>query len=248
MSHESGRGRHEPMSRRRRALWIVAAFLLVDATLALLAATVLPRLGLPGPWSSPSSSPSPTATTAAAAIPALAGYPVLNGNQGYPIAVGRPWGTPCAPIALVAAEGTPEQLRARLGEVLAEAAAGGVPVLEPGPAPLGVEVPAVQVAADTASTPLLPDGRPQQVLWFLRTSLDPSGRSETIGAVSTGVFLQAARDDVAQRRALRSLLARSFGLAGSTSPGSGLTAELGSTLDAFSPADLAALRAMAGCS
>lgn len=235
------------MTARRRALWIVAAFLAVDAVLGLLAGTVLPKLGLAMPWSSPSTTPSSTATTAAAAVPALAGYPVLNGNQGYPIAVGRPWGSPCAPIALVAVDGTPQGLRARLDEVVTEAAAGGVPVLEPGPAPLGREVPVVQVAADTASTPVLPDGRPQQVLWFLQTSLDPSGSSEVIGAVSTGVFLQAAPDEVAQRRALRSLLARSFGLAGSTSAGSGLTAELGSTLDGFSPADLAALRAMAGC-
>lgn len=244
MSHVSGRGRHEPMTARRRALWIVAGLLLLDAVAALVAVTVLPGIG----WDpEPSAAPTTSATSRAATDPALVGYPVLNGNQGFPIAVGRPWGSPCATIALVPAEGTPDGLRARLGEVLAEAAAGGVPVLEPGPAPLGREVPSVQVAADIASTPTLPDGRPQQVLWFLQTTLDPSGRSETLRAVSTGVFLQAAPDEVAQRRALRSLLARSFGLGGSTAPGSGLTAELGSTLDAFSPADLAALRAMAGC-
>jgi hypothetical protein len=232
------------MTARRRALWIVAALLLADVVASVVAVTLLPGVG----WDpQPSAAPTISATSRAATSPALEGYPVLNGNQGYPIAVGRPWGTPCAPIALVAAEGTPDGLRQRLDEVLAEAAAGGVPVVGPGRAPPGREVPTVQVAADATSTPTLGDGRPQQVLWFLQTSLDPSGRTETMRVVSTGVFTRAARDEVAQRRALRSLLARSFGLAGSTAPGSGLTAELGSTLDAFSPADLAALRAMAGC-
>lgn len=244
MSHVNGRGRHEPMAPRRRALWIVAALLLVDALASVLAVTLLPGVG----WDpEPAAAPTTSATARAASSPALDGYPVLNGNQGYPIAVGRPWGVPCTSIALVAAEGAPDDLRARLDEVLGEAAAGGVPVLEPGPAPLGRETPIVQVAGDAVTSPTLPDGRPQQVLWFLQTTLDASGRSETIRGVSAGVFLRAADDEVAQRRALRALLARSFGLAGSTAPGSGLTAELGSSLDAFSPGDLAALRAMAGC-
>jgi hypothetical protein len=262
---------------RRRALWIVAALLAVDVAAGLVALTVLPT-GERQP--DPSAMPASSATARAASSPELSGYPVLNGNQGYPIAVGRPWGSPCAPIALVPAEGTPESVRSRLDEVVSEAAAGGVPVLRTGapptgggpgpldkgpgpldeapatgaegPGPLGAEpggqeVPVVQVAADTTSAPALPDGRPQQVLWYLQTELDPSGRSETIRAASTGLFVTAASTEVAQRRALRALLARSFGLAGSTASGSGLTAELGSTLDAFSPGDLAALRTMAGC-
>jgi hypothetical protein len=234
------------MTRRRRAIWLVVAFLVVDAVVGVLAVSVLPRLGL-WPGSGPSSSPAPTPVPTTTSNPALAGYPVLNGNQGYPVAVGRPWGAPCAPITMVAAPGTPEPLTARLGEVIAEAAAGGVPVLAVGAAPDGRPVQTVQVAADRAAAPTLPDGRPQQVLWFFQTTLDASGRSETIRTMSTAVYLRSVGDAEGQRRALRSLLARSFGLAGATRPGSGLAEELSATLDGFSAADLAALRTMAGC-
>ena len=245
MSHANGQAHHGPSTRRRRALGLVTAFLVVDVVVGVLAITVLPRVGLwPGPTTPAptSSAPSPTGS------PALAGYPVLNGNAGFPVAVGRPWGTPCASITMTAAPGAPESLRSRLREVIAEAAAGGVPVLAVGSAPDGRPLQTVQVAAETSLSPVLPDGRPQQVLWFFTTTLDAANRSETIRAMSTTVYLRATGDAAAQRRALRTLLARSFGLAGSTRPGSGLAEELSATVDAFSASDLTALRAMSGCS
>jgi hypothetical protein len=223
----------------------VAAFLLLDALVALVVVAVLPRLG--GTDASPPTSSG--AGTTSASADALAGYPVLRGNQGWPIAVGRPWGTPCAPVRLVPGESLPAAWRARLREVVAEAADGGVPVVPTTDVPDERPTNAVGLDAVRDQTPLLPDGRPQRLFWQITTDLAPDARSERILGLQTVVFPASVGDRAAdQRRVLRTLLARSFGLDGATRPGSGLTAELASTVDRFSPADLAALRAMAGCS
>jgi hypothetical protein len=229
-------GRHAA-PRRRRALWLVAAFVAVDLVVGVLALTVVPRVG---PWSG-DGAPDPSTGT-------MAGYPVLNGNQGLPIEVGRPWGTSCAPVALVAGLAMPASWRRSLAEVVDEAGAAGVPVLGASTALDGRQVRTVRIDGIAGPAPSLPDGRPQQLLWVLATVTAPGGGTEHIVDLRAAVYLATTGDDAAaQRRIMRTLLARSFGLAGSTQPGSGLAEQISSTVDGFSPADLAALRTMSGC-
>lgn len=140
-------------------------------------------------------------------------------------------------------------MRARLREVLAEAADGGVPVVPSVAVPDERPSNAVALEAIADQSPLLPDGRPQRIFWQITTTLAPDGRSERIRGLTTAVFPAAVgRTAADQRKVLRTLVARSFGLDGATRPGSGITADLATTIDRFSAADLAALRAMAGCS
>lgn len=245
MSRAVEDGRHGRPSRRRRALWLVVAFLAVDLVAGGVVLGLLPRLT--GSGTAPSTSPS--TTQAPGPADALAGYPQLRGNQGWPVAAGRPWGTPCAPVRFVPGSSVTAQVRARLREVVAEAAAGGVPVVASVTVPDDRPVNAVAFELVADQSPQLPDGRPQRLFWQITTVLAPNGTSERMVGLATVMFpATTGSDPVDQRRVLRTLVARAFGLDGATRPGSGITAELASTLDRFSAADLAALRAMAGCS
>jgi hypothetical protein len=190
---------------------------------------------------------------------ALQGYSPLAGIHGRPMAATEPWGYQCAPILLRLDPAMPaamsKQVKAvvdvarRAGLNIAAATAGAKPRAGALAAPAS-SWKVVPVDYSTATPPANDLGEPQGLGGTFSSGYHPfDPRFETMGDWSLVVYGRTIGDGAAEsRRAARLMVARMTGIAGAVSPKSGITRFLKSAVDRFTDDDLAAMRAMSGCS
>ncbi len=104
----------------------------------------------------------------------------------------------------------------------------------------------VPVYGNTSSSPALPGGEPERIEFGYDARPASDGVHEVITSLQ-GVlyFRNLGNSAFADRHATRQLIAFSQGIGSSTAPGSGIAR--GTTVDRFSPDDLAAMQRMSGC-
>ena len=188
------------------------------------------------------------------------GYETFTGPRGLTPPGGAPWGTQCAAVVLYLPATAPRGLQTALKAVVAEAHRGGVNVAVEDPArgwdprtlvhPPADGVPAkvVSLIVDDRTPGLANDGTPETLRMGWNMDLSPDGLTEYLTMLRSRLFTVSLADDpLTERQALRSVIAWSQGISGSTLPGSGIAYRLRDSGDAFTVADLAAMRAMSGC-
>jgi hypothetical protein len=188
------------------------------------------------------------------------GYVTFNGPQGKPLPVGRPWGQACQPVRFTVEEHVPDDVYAQVVSVVNEARADGLDVtLEDRSfnwAPSSLYYPAgktaddvqrVGIFANTGPAALFSDGQPEHVKLGWDASTDADGKHEDMTDAQGELQLATiGGDPVAERHAVRDIIALTQGVAGSSSSASGLSN--GPTApDNFSAADIAAMKHMSGC-
>ena len=197
-----------------------------------------------------------------AALPAgTADYYTFTGPLGRPMAVGAPWGPGCAPVVLNVEDSVPDAVYAEVVHVVTEARASGIAIgvesrqhtWQPGdlpvPGPRTLPVQFVAIFADTDAGHLRSDGKPERDRTGWDAVADPNGQTEHLTRLSMTLHLATLGDSrLEYRRALRKLVGWSQGIADSTSPNSALPDRATDSPDAFSPADIAAMKVMSGCS
>jgi hypothetical protein len=188
----------------------------------------------------------------------VAGYHTYAGADHRSLIPGRPWGHACTPVVIELDPQTPATIREEAAAVVAEARAGGANLVLANenqsydPARLrvskkgGVVGVPISVQAHGVSNP---GGRPLGFLASWHTKHDLDGRHDVLTHLEATLYTDALADDpVATRKALRVIVARTAGVdAGASTPGTGLAARLEQSTDAFSPADLHAVRVLSGC-
>ena len=190
-------------------------------------------------------------------IPGVTGYTTLDAPDGLPLAVGRPWGSACQPIVFSLNHGIPALAFNELEQVVVQARSAGLDVtvedpqgywqpaeLYP-PALTNAEVKFVSVFVDSSATPQLSDGRPEHIGFGWDGHVSADGASDLLTGVQGTLYARNLSNPAAYRLADRQLVAFGEGVAASTAPGSGIAR--GSSVDAFSANDLAAMMAMSGC-
>jgi hypothetical protein len=210
---------------------------------------VLPPIGAGVP------KPAPTPDLS---IPAAAGYTTFAGPGGKPMAVGQPWGKACKAMVFAVSPSVPDTVYEQVQMVVGEARTDGVDVtienrqLAWDPADLypanltTTEVEFVGIFANATSSPTLSDDQPEHIEldWNARPAAD--GSHEILTSLNGTLYLKnLGGSPAAVRLAIRQLIAFSQGIGSSSTPGSGIAR--GSTVDAFSPDDIAAMQIMSGC-
>lgn len=192
------------------------------------------------------------------AIPSASGYTTYTGPDGEPLAVGEPWGTRCQPIVFSVAANVPNDVYDQIRQVIDQARVKGVDVTvenrqfewltgdlyPPGLGPANVKL--VPIFVNATSSPSLPDGQPEHINfgWDARPTAD--GSHEMLTSLQGTLYLKnLGSHSAAIRLAIRQLVAFSQGIGASTASGSGIVR--GSTVDTFSPGDIAAMQRMSGC-
>lgn len=193
----------------------------------------------------------------ASRIPAIAGYQVNGGPHGRAMEAGGPWGFACAPVLFRLDASTPPAVVAQFSGVVSAASEQGLnmaAVIDGAEPPSGTLAGdpsswiVVPVAYSLAAAPANEEGRPMTLGGEYGGRLTPDGRWEDYTSWTLVLYGRTMADDpLLQRKAARVAVARVTGLAGSLSPSSGITRGMRSEVDAFTPADLAAMHAMAGC-
>lgn len=231
------------LRRRHRRAWFAAWLLLPLLTVGLLGWRVYDNHRI----------------EAALAIPDAPGYDTMTGPHGKPLAIGRPWGDACEPLRIAAEQQMPGDVYTQLTQVVDEARLIGLNVTLEDRAyrwypstlriPAGMDpgsVPLVVIGTTTAPAPTLASGRPQRIAegWYARS--DPDGHHEDLTAADGRLYLATlAGNPMAQRTALRELVAFAGGIGRTHNTGSGIRA--GATADRFTAADTRALQVMSGC-
>ena len=187
------------------------------------------------------------------------GYTTLTGPRGGSLPVGRPWGRACQPIRFSVNDDEPDDVYDQVALVIMEARRHGLNVTIENrkyywnPAsvyyPPGTtidDVRRVAVFSDNDPPPKLADGRPERVKLVWTTTRDGDGHHEDLTHVEGNLRLAALRGDLlAQRTAIRQIVAFTQGVDASELVDSGI--KRGTTLDAFSAVDVAAMKVMSGC-
>jgi hypothetical protein len=192
-------------------------------------------------------------------IPGAPGYNTMTGPHGKPLAVGRPWGHACQPVRFAVEEHVPDSVYTQIATVVAEARRDGLNVaLETRdfrwtpssvyyPAGLGpATVPRVAIFAHSEKPPQRSDGKPENIRLGWDATVDPDGRHEDLTSIDGDFWMQTLQGHPqAVRRSMRQLVAMTEGIGRATRDDSGIARD--SSLDRFSPADVAAMRLMSGC-
>jgi hypothetical protein len=187
------------------------------------------------------------------------GYYTFTGPLGRPLAVGRPWGKRCQPIRFTANANVPYDVYQQIVAVVHEARAVGIDVTvesrtfwwqpESLHYPAGMtpsDVKRVPFFAHFTPAPTLSNGRPERVGLGWDASADPDGHHEDITYAQAILQMSVlAGDRLAQRRAVRQAIAMTQGIMRTSRTDSGIRS--GTTVDAFSSLDIAAMRLMSGC-
>jgi len=192
------------------------------------------------------------------AVPGEPGYRTFTGADGRPMAPGRPWGEACQPVVFQTATGMPHGVYEQLESVVSAARTRGVDVTVATPQdqwipsqlyPPGLtntSVKFVTLFPQRAEPPVLDLAGHREHIefeWDTRPSMD--GKHDVVTYLQVDLYLKAVPSPASQRLALRQLVAFTQGVSGSTAPGSGIAS--GSTVDAFSAKDIAAMQRMSGC-
>jgi hypothetical protein len=115
--------------------------------------------------------------------------------------------------------------------------------------PAGVspaDVERVGVFASNATPPMMSNGQPRRLELGWDTALQPGGQSEHfVDAQGSLQLAVLSGGPAAQRTAVRQIVALTQGIVATNSHGSGIIT--GTTRDAFSHADISAMKAMSGC-
>lgn len=190
------------------------------------------------------------------AIPGAPGYYTMHGPHGRPLAVGVPWGTPCAPIVVVTPRTLPEPMYRVIAQTVHAAWANGLNIVvthRNGDVPLtalyqtpgsvldhNVNV----VVGQTSSDPATPHLR---LGW--NAELTPDGRHERLTSLQ-GIFylstLEQEPEPVTLRKVVRYMIGFTAGIGSSTKQGSAFE-HLADAADRFSPSDVHAMLTMSGC-
>jgi hypothetical protein len=192
------------------------------------------------------------------AIPGSPGYATFAGPEGKPMPVGRPWGTSCEPVVLAVASSVPNSIYTVIGQVVDQARADGVDVgiqtrndkwfpssLYPSDL-TNSEVKFVNVVSTSSTPPELSDGQSEHITFGWDAQPDPDGSNEDMTYLQGVLYLQSLEGpSITASRSIRQLIAFSQGVGSSMAPGSGIATE--SSVNAFSPKDLAAMQTMSGC-
>ncbi|HEY5050230.1 MAG TPA: hypothetical protein VII50_04970 [Acidothermaceae bacterium] len=187
------------------------------------------------------------------------GYVTFSGPTGNPFPVGRPFGQACQPIRFTVEAHVPDDVYAQVVTVVNEARADGLDVtledrsflwkpdsLYYPPGTTSADVQRVGIFVNNGSPELLSNGQPAHVILGYDASPDADGKhDDLVGPQGTLQMGTVAGDAVGQRRAVREIIALTQGVAGSSRSDSGLGS--GSTLDSFSPQDIATMKKMSGC-
>ena len=240
-----------PVHAKPRSGWIAGG-------VALAVLVVVSALGVAvtlGPGSSQARRAREAALTAGSAD-----YYTFTGPLGRPMAVGAPWGPGCAPVVLNVEDTVPDAVYDEVVHVVAESRAHGIaidvetrqhtwrPDALPSPGPRTLPVQFVAIFADTEAGHLRSDGQPERDRTGWDAVPDPNGETEHLTRLNMTLHLATLGDSrLEYRRALRKLVGWSQGVADSTSPNSALPERATSAPDAFSPADIAAMKVMSGC-
>lgn len=230
---------------RREVWWIVA---LVGVVVLAVVAVLRVAGDRPGPLHDPRDP---------RYLPVLSDYLLGTGPHGRLIETGQPWGFPCAPVLFRFDPSVPHGTATQFAAVVAAARSQGLNVA----AVTGDAVPApgalvgeqqlwriVPVVYSTAAAPLNDQGRPSAFVGEYQAQLTTDGRFENFTGNRIVVYGRTTGSDaLVQRRMARLAVGRVEGVFGSRSEESGMTHGMRSTVDAFTPADLAAMHLMGGC-
>jgi hypothetical protein len=191
-------------------------------------------------------------------IPGAPGYSTFPGPAGKPMAVGSPWGAACEPIVFSVATGIPASVHVEIQRVVTEARDLGVDMtvenrqfvwFPPELYPQGLtnsDVQFVSIFANNDSTPTVSGGHPEHIGFEWNARVASNGTNEVITYLQGTLYLKNIAGSAAvERLATRQLIAFTQGIGASTAPGSGIAD--GSTVDRFSPGDVAAMQRMSGC-
>lgn len=191
------------------------------------------------------------------AIPGAAGYGSFDGPDGLPLALGRPWGNGCQPIVFSVNYNIPASAYDELEQVVTQARSAGLDVTtedpqgywQPGdlypPGLTNAEVEFVAVFVNAGSAPTLSDGSPEHVEFGWDGHPSTDGANDVLTRVQATLYSENLPDAAAYRLADRQLVAFGEGVGSSTAVGSGIAR--GSSVDAFSEEDIAAMKTMSGC-
>lgn len=214
----------------------------------------------------------PAGRLAAARIPGLArelgalaisgapGYFTFTGPQGFPAPVGRPWGQACKPVVFDFAAGVPRSVYDHAVAVVRAARKRGIDVTaedrphawahhalyyRDGQSAKSAAV--VDVTTSGQTPPKLPDGKPELIYLGRDMKVDGDKSNEDLTEVQAKLWLQALTGHPELlRRSIRQLIAWTQGISRTTDAVSGISNT--TATDRFTPADIAAMVTMSGCS
>jgi hypothetical protein len=199
--------------------------------------------------------PSSTSSRNAAA---LRHYEAPLGTHGLPLTAGQPWGRTCQPVRITVEEHVPGSVYAQIVAVVNQARHDGIDITMENRSflwrpkslyyPVGVspaDVVRVGVFASNATSLMMSNGQPQRLRLGWDTALQPGGQNENLVDAQGSLQLAALSGPAAQRTAVRQIIALTQGIVATNSRRSGITT--GTTRDAFSRADISAMKAMSGC-
>ncbi|HEY1774717.1 MAG TPA: hypothetical protein VGG41_01040 [Solirubrobacteraceae bacterium] len=195
----------------------------------------------------------------ALAIPGAPGYGTFTGPLGRPLPVGRPWGEPCQPVRFTVDEHVPQWVYVQIAATVAQARSDGIDVTienrqfywtpsslyyVSGQSP-GSTV-RVSIFTNDGTPPELASGRPEHIELIWNARPDPDGRHEDLELAQGDLWMQPLTGDPQTvRLAVRQLIAMTQGVMDSSQPNSAIID--GSTVDNFTPSDIAAMQRMSGC-
>jgi hypothetical protein len=194
------------------------------------------------------------------------GYFPMTSPDRLPLAAGRPWGRPCAALSLQFDSTTvPMSIVSSAFSVVQDlekhmpidiVVSEGTLRRFFGPhSKFDQQPPEPWINGDYEQLPVTfgttrapgPGGSDADWLVSWQTYASEDGTSVTFNYVIGKIPSEIGASDVLARKAVRLLLARSFGLLYSNVPGSGLQRSFGHSEDGFSAADIHALRVFSGC-
>ena len=190
-------------------------------------------------------------------IPSAPGYFAVDGQQGHPVGVGRPWGESCKPIRFAVERTVPNWIYTQIAAVAAEARKQGIDVTvesrsfkwEHGSlyyrsGQSAATAAQVDIVATATPPPKTKDKLPMDLTW--NSKLDGDKHNDDLTSVTAAFSLPVLDNQTATvRRSVRQLIAWTQGISETTDPVSGIT--LRSFTDRFTPTDVAAMLAMSGC-
>jgi hypothetical protein len=229
--------------------------LLIAAGLAVNVAKRIQQHSVHGVAAVPNTTGSISPQTAAA----IRNYYAPRGKHGLPLAVGEPWGRMCQPVRISVEEHVPNPVYKSIVAVVNQARHDGIDITMenrsflwrpaslyylPWFSPASVE--RIGIFASNAPPRLLSNGQPERLALGWDTAMQPDGQSERLLSMQGTLELAPlSGHPAALRTAIRQFIALTQGIVATDSPGSGIIT--GTTTDAFSQPDIAAIKAMSGC-
>ena len=187
------------------------------------------------------------------------GYRTFTGPRGKPLPVGRPWGRACQPIRFAADRAVSSSAYAQIASVVAEARRDGLDVtLEDrsfGWSPSSLYYVAGQTPGDTVQVsitesggdpPRLSNGQLEHIHFGWDAKLDTNHSHEDLDYAYGELWTKTVGDDPpVLRRSVRQLVALTQGILSTSRSDSGIARN--SSIDRFTPTDVAAMKRMSGC-